>query len=282
MKRKVIRIDEEKCNGCGLCIPNCPEGALQIIEGKARLVSDLFCDGLGACIGHCPEGAIAIEEREAEPYDERRVLENIIPQGDAVIRAHLAHLRDHGAAEYLQQALEALREKGIEVEEMESPAEGGHDRLACGCPGTAVQDIQHDDDEDTPAGSRPSRLRHWPVQITLVPPTAPYLRGADLVVAADCTPFAYADFHEDFIRGKVVLVGCPKLDDASYYRDKLTEVFRENDIQSVTAVRMEVPCCSGLVAMLRRAIAASGKDVPLREVVISIRGERLVPAGTQA
>ena len=279
MKRKVITIDDEKCNGCGLCIPNCPEGALQMISNKARLVSDLFCDGLGACIGHCPEGAITIEEREAEPYDERKVLKNIVPQGPDVIRAHLEHLRDHGATEYLHEALEGLREKGIEPD-MEPPPHARHDPLACGCPGTAVQTIEGkcECEEVPPGARRPSRLGHWPVQITLVPPMAPYLRGADVVVAADCTPFAYADFHEDFIKGKVVLVGCPKLDDASYYADKLTDVFKENDIRSVTVVRMEVPCCSGMTALLKHAIAESGRDVPLEEVVISIRGDKLAQA----
>jgi ferredoxin len=279
MKRQIIRIDDEKCNGCGLCIPNCPEGALRIIDGKARLVSDLFCDGLGACVGHCPEGAITIEEREAGEYDERKVMENIARQGENVVRAHLEHLEEHRQHEYMKEAIAYLVDKKLDVPaEFRLAAEGAKKAPVAGCPGCQVVDFR---EEDGPAGTDdeapiPSELRQWPVQIMLVPPTAPYLRNADLLVAADCVPFAYSGFHRDFLRGKVLLVGCPKLDDAAYYKEKFTEIFRLNDIRSVTVVQMEVPCCFGLMKIVKAAIAAAAADIPIENVVIGVKGERLV------
>jgi ferredoxin len=279
MRRKVIEIDEEKCTGCGLCIPNCPEGALQIIDGKARLVSDLFCDGLGACIGHCPEGAIAVEEREAVEYDERRVMENIVRHGTHVIQAHLEHLRDHGQTEYFERALDFLRERGIEPPlEVGEASRPSPDAVCASCPGTAVMDGRSAREA---AGERrrppegKSRLGQWPVQIMLVPTAAPYFRGAHLLLAADCVPFAYAGFHEDLLRGKVLLVGCPKLDDADFYVEKITEILKQNDIRSVTVAHMEVPCCLGLIRVAQAALAASGKDLPLEAVKIGVRGEKL-------
>ena len=288
-RRKIIKIDEEKCTGCGECIPNCPEGAMQIIDDKARLVSDLFCDGLGACIGHCPEGAITIEEREAEPYDEKKVMENIVPQGPNTIRAHLRHLKDHGAEDYYREAVGFLKENHIQV----PPLEAEPDDLPCECPGSRVMDFSEKDEaapacasadrraeeKTAPAGPRPrrghSRLRQWPVQIMLVPPTAPYLKNADLVIAADCVPFAYADFHEDLLKGKALLVGCPKLDDVELYERKLTTVFEQNDLRSVTVVHMEVPCCFGLAKIVKSAIAASGKVMPLADVTVGVKGDVL-------
>ncbi len=279
-RRKIIKIDAEKCTGCGECIPNCPEGALQIIDDKARLVSDLFCDGLGACIGHCPEDAITIEEREAEPYDERKVMENIVPQGPNTIAAHLKHLKEHGAEDYHREAVEFLKEHNIALPE-EAPTGG---KLPCGCPGSRVMDFSEkseaarEEEEPVSAGSRPSRLRQWPVQIMLVPPTAPYLRNAELVIAADCVPFAYPDFHEDFLKGKALLIGCPKLDDAEFYEKKLATMFQQNDVRSVTVVHMEVPCCFGLVMLVKSAIAASGKVIPFAEATVSVKGEVLPSA----
>ncbi|HUT36961.1 MAG TPA: 4Fe-4S binding protein [Planctomycetota bacterium] len=264
--RQIIRIDDEKCTGCGECIPNCPEGALQVIDGKARLISDLFCDGLGACIGTCPVDAIAVEEREAEPYDERRVMENIARQGPNVINAHLEHLREHGEFELLKTALDFLRERGIRVPPPAAHAGGG-------CPGSRAMQFAEKPASEAPAGRAVSRLRQWPVQITLVPPHAPYLKGADVALIADCVPFAYANLHEDFLKGRVVLVGCPKLDDIQAYRTKLAEVFRQNDIQSIEIVHMEVPCCFGLVHVLRQALGDAGKEIPVTETTISIRGE---------
>ena len=275
-KRKIIKIDQKKCNGCSLCIPNCPEGALQMIDGKARLISDLFCDGLGACIGHCPEGAIKIEEREAEPYNEKRVMENIVKQGKNVTTAHLDHLRDHGAADYLKEAIDFLKAKGVEIpgQEKSHCALEKHPHGAHKCPSMKVIDFGKagESSETGPQVKGVSQLRQWPVQITLVPPIAPYLNGADLLIAADCVPFAYADFHSNLLKGKALLIGCPKLDDVDSYKQKITEVFKINNIKSVTCAHMEVPCCFGLVSIVKSAIEASGKKIPLKEVTITIKG----------
>ncbi|MFH1655012.1 MAG: 4Fe-4S binding protein [Candidatus Omnitrophota bacterium] len=275
-KRKIIKIDELKCNGCGLCIPNCPEGALQIIDGKARLISDLFCDGLGACIGYCPEGAITTEEREAEAYDEQKVMENIVKQGKNTIIAHLKHLKEHNEHEYLKQAMEVLKQKNIEVPfEADLSASGP---LPCGCPGSNVKDFRGKKSAGKKQKShskQESQLQQWPVQIMLVPAFAPYLKEADLLIAADCVPFAYADFHNDLLKDKVLLVGCPKLDDISVYQEKFTQILKNNDLKSITYVRMELPCCFGMVPAVKNAIAASGKKVPFSEIVISIKGEKI-------
>jgi len=276
-KRKIIKIDENKCNGCGLCIPNCPEGALQIIDDKARLISDLFCDGLGACIGHCPEGAITIEEREAKAYDEKKVMANIVKQGKNVIKAHLEHLKGHGEHKYFKDAVDFLKENGIETPTEEHAHSAAHSHGHGGCPGSKIVDFSNEkktgEDKDVP--KQASELRQWPVQIMLVPPHAPYLDGADLLVAADCVPFAYPDFHRELLKGKVLLVGCPKLDDADFYKDKFTQIFKENNVKAVTYTHMEVPCCSGMIEVLKSAISASGKKIPFKDITISIRGERL-------
>ena len=248
-EREIITIDEEKCTGCGSCVPGCPEGALQIIDDKARLISDLFCDGLGACIGDCPEDAISIIEREAEPYDEVRVMENIVKQGENTIKAHLEHLKNHGETVFLKQATDYLEENGIdnpfekEVKaDQTAGAEESEDRLPCGCPGSKVMDLRDDDSADTASGDtdvkQKTELRQWPVQIHLVPVNAPYFDGADLLITADCVPFAHANFHRDLLKGKILLVGCPKLDDAGFYKDKITEILKENNIKSVTIAHM--------------------------------------------
>lgn len=295
--RKIIEIDENICNGCGNCIPNCPEGALQVIDGKARLISDLFCDGLGACIGECPAGAIKVVEREAVPYDETKVMENIARQGKSVITAHLKHLKDHGETDLYNEALEYLKNNNIESEEevkMNNNDSENQDRLPCGCPGSAVMDLREEKHMDTgkhdikqdnsnpktariaellnQLTSKESKLRQWPVQIMLVPPNAPYLRNADLLIAADCVPFAYAGFHEDFLENKVLLVGCPKLDDSEFYMKKFTDIIKNNDIKSITVVHMEVPCCFGMLGIVKQAIKDSGKDIPLKAINIGIRG----------
>jgi NAD-dependent dihydropyrimidine dehydrogenase PreA subunit len=283
LKRQIITIDADKCTGCGICIPNCPEGALQIIDGKARLVSDLSCDGLGACIGHCPEGAITTETREAEAYDESTVMENIARQGSNVIRAHLQHLADHGQDEYFREALAYLVDHDIEIPAEFLETSCGSATTAAtesrhgGCPGSRVMNFEAEEapGETVAPASRPSRLRQWPVQIMLVPTQAPFLKGGDLLIAADCVPFAYADFHEKLLTGKVLLVGCPKLDDAQLYADKLTEMFRRNDIASVTVAHMEVPCCFGMVKLVESAIEQSGKDIPFKAHMISVKGERM-------
>jgi ferredoxin len=246
-------------------MPNCPEGALRIIDGKARLVSDLFCDGLGACLGHCPQGAIAIEERDAEDYDERKVMENIVRQGENVVRAHLEHLESHGETALLAQARAYLKEKGL-------------DGKPCACPGSKVIDMRNKGaakNEEKACCAVEPELSNWPVQIRLVPVLAPYLNNADLLIAADCVPFAYAQFHSELLKGKVLLVGCPKLDDIGSYKEKIGQILKNNSVKSITYAHMEVPCCSGLIGVIREAIQASGKDVPFSEAVISIKGERL-------
>jgi len=242
VKRKIIHIDEEKCNGCGLCVPSCAEGALQIVAGKARLVAEKFCDGLGACLGECPTGALQVIEREAEDFDEEAVAE---------------HLEKVGASP---------------TKEVHSPPPG--------CPSARVETFaaprpHAPGTPKAPFSSSPSALSHWPVQIRLVPPGAPFLRGADLLVAADCTPVAYPDFHRDFLEGKVVMVGCPKFDDLEIYLQKFREIFRTAGIRSVSVLTMEVPCCQGLPLVVRKALEESGKKIPLEQIIISTRGEVL-------
>lgn len=268
-KRKIIKIDEKKCNGCGKCIPNCPEGALQIIDGKARLVSDLFCDGLGACIGHCPEGAITIEEREAEPYNESKVMENIVKQGKNTIKAHLKHLKDHGATEYYNQAVEFLKDKGIDNPLEEEKMEHAHFE---GCPGAAMREVNQETDASDNK-EQTSALRQWPVQLDLLPPQAPFFDNAHLLVSADCVPFANPNFHSKLLNGKAVVIGCPKLDDIEAYQEKLTEIFKNNKIKSVTVAIMEVPCCFGLYNAVEEAVKDSGKKIPIIKEVIGVNGE---------
>lgn len=276
-KRKIIKIDEAKCTGCGLCIPNCPEGALRVIDGKVRLISDLFCDGLGACIGHCPEGAITIEEREAVKYSESKVMENIVKQGKNVIAAHLEHLKAHGESGYLKEAMDYLKGNKIEMPEKEGSYAHAHLHAGGACPGSKMMDFRQEKRPVGKARTAPSgsQLRQWPVQIMLVPPAAPYFKNADLLIAADCVPFAYAGFHDDLLRDKILMVGCPKLDDIGFYKEKITQIFKDNEIKSVTYAHMEVPCCSGLINIIKSAISDSKNNIPFEEVIISIKGERL-------
>jgi ferredoxin len=241
MMRKIIEIDDELCDGCGECVPSCAEGAIEVTNGKARVVADKYCDGLGACLGECPNGALEIVEREAEDFDEEAV----------------------------EIYLKEKEQKPVE----EAP-------MACGCPSSQLQAFipaspaaQTAAGDSAPGGA--SSLSHWPVQIRLVPPTAPFLQGADLLVSADCTPFAYPDFHRDLLKGKVLMVGCPKFDDVEGYIAKFTEIFKNAGINSITTVVMEVPCCSGLPLIVKKALEASGKEIPLEEVVISMRGDVL-------
>ena len=234
MKRRIIEIDREKCNGCGACAAACHEGAIAMVDGKAKLMRDDYCDGLGDCLPACPTGAIAFVEREAAAYDEKAVLEN--------------------------------RQRKMRKEGMTLP---------CGCPGTQSKTIrraEREDEELSCMNMKPvSRLSQWPVQIKLVPVNAPYFDGAKLLIAADCTAYAYAAFHEEFIRGRITLVGCPKLDGVDY-SEKLTEIIRNNDIKSVTVVRMEVPCCGGLENAAKTALQNSGKFLPWQVVTISTDG----------
>ncbi len=273
MKRIIIKIDETKCNGCGLCIPNCPEGALQIIDKKARLVSDLFCDGLGACIGHCPQGAITTEEREAKPYDEKKVMENIVKAGKNTIIAHLKHLKDHNEIKYLNEALEVLKEKGIKIniKEENKIKDSPH-----GCPGAAPREMKKEVEVSNNAEQTySSALRQWPVQLRLLPIQASFFENSHLLVAADCVPFANANFHSKLLNGKSLVVGCPKLDDIEAYQEKLTEIFRNNKIKRVTVAVMEVPCCSGLYAAVEKAVKDADKSIPIIKKVIKINGEEV-------
>ncbi len=273
MIRQIIHIDEEKCNGCGECIPNCPEGALQIIEGKVRLVSDLFCDGLGACIGHCPEGAITVEEREAEAYDEHKVMANVIEQGEAVILAHLQHLRDHNESGYLQEALAVLKERNIQVDFEVSEQQAHHHG---GCPGARVIEFGPQQAESPEAVHQPSELRQWPVQLHLLPVSAPYLKDADLLLSADCVAYTVGDFHSKYLKGKRLTIACPKLDNSQeIYLDKLTALIDFTGIRSLTVLTMEVPCCGGLLQLARQAADKAQRKVPIHWTMVSIRGEVL-------
>ena len=276
MKRKIIQIDEEKCNGCGLCIPECKEGALQIIEGKARLVSDLFCDGLGACLGYCPEGAIEIIEREAEPYSERKVIEIISKQPTAVLKAHLKHLIEHQDMDHYIEALEVMHEMNIPNPIENEPAqktvhEGG------GCPGSR---IVHREQPTVPTNSDnqtvQSDLNQWPVQLHLVSPNAPYFKNAELVIMSTCGPIAAPDIHPKYLRGRAVVVACPKLDYTSPYTDKLAQIFMTANTPKAIIVIMEVPCCKGLSKHVTDALEISGKkDMIIEEHTLSLDGKLL-------
>jgi NAD-dependent dihydropyrimidine dehydrogenase PreA subunit len=276
MRRKIIRIDEEKCNGCGLCIPGCPEGALRIVQGKARLVGDVYCDGLGACIGHCPEGAILVEEREAAEYDEMRVMENVVHQGRETIEAHLEHLRENNGTVHLNAALEFLHSQGRQARR---PADFPiHPALLMqgGCPGSQSTVLSPSPHLDEESGRRASHLTHWPIQLHLINPLAPHYHHADLLLAADCVPFALPDFHKDHLQGKKLAIACPKLDDGQeVYLEKLAALADRAAIRSITVVIMQVPCCSGLLNLARRALEQSSRRVPIEALVISLDGKIL-------
>ncbi|MEI7433604.1 MAG: 4Fe-4S binding protein [Methanomicrobiales archaeon] len=281
MKRNIISIDVNKCTGCGRCIPDCPEGALQIIDGKARLVSDLFCDGLGACIGTCPEGAISVIEREADAYDEKTVMETIVRQGEPVIRAHLEHLAGHGQKDLYRQAIDYLKEHSLAIpdhtttEGIRKPA--GQSKPDFGsCPGSASRSIARDTRTGPrqPSGTTSSELRQWPVQLKLLNPAATYFENADLLVSVDCVPFAYAGFHQDILQGKILIIFCPKLDsDIDEYITKLVNILVLHTIKSITVVHMEVPCCSGVRYVVDQALEKSGKTIPVKDFTITISGE---------
>jgi Pyruvate/2-oxoacid:ferredoxin oxidoreductase delta subunit len=240
--RKIVEINEELCDGCGLCVPACAESAIEVMSGKARLVAEKYCDGLGACLGECPKGAITVVERLAEEFDEE-------------------------AVEVYQASKTRERNSGEEL-------------LGGGCPSARIQTFTapgtaQNGPEPAARESSTSALSHWPVQIRLVPPTAPFLKGADLLVAADCTAIAYFGFHRKFLKGKVVMLGCPKFDDVQEYLKKFADIFRASNIKSVTVVDMEVPCCSGLPMIVKGGMADAGKDIPMEEITISTRGDIL-------
>jgi len=271
IQRDIIKINEDKCNGCGLCVPNCPEGALQIIDGKARLVSDLFCDGLGACIGNCPEGAIYVEKREAEEYDERKVMENIIKQGKNTIKAHLEHLENHGADKYLKEAKDFLKERGIDIPEKKEST-----KTRSFCPGSKIMDFSREEKNQNEGGKRTSELKQWPIQLHLVSPNAPYFVGKDVLLAADCTAFSIGDFHKDFLKGKTLIIACPKLDsNIDVYVEKLRKMIDEARINTLTVLVMEVPCCSSLLQIAKKALNSASRKIPIKLIVIGLNGEVL-------
>ncbi|GAB4334945.1 MAG: 4Fe-4S binding protein [Calditrichia bacterium] len=276
MKRQIINIDESKCDGCGLCIPACPEGAIQLIDGKARLVSDLCCDGLGACLGDCPQGAITLEEREAEPYNERKVMENIVPKGANTIRAHLDHLKEHGEFDYLEEALDYLREHNIPVPPPAHQHQGGHHHAGGGCPGSQTLAFQDEPANEGPVAEQPSALRHWPIQMHLISPNAPHYREADLVLAADCVAFSMGNFHNKYLKGKTLAIACPKLDEGQeIYLEKLKMLIDQARINTLTVMIMQVPCCGGLLRMAQMALSQTERKIPLKYVVVGLQGEIL-------
>ena len=279
MIRKIIKIDEEKCNGCGLCVPNCPEGAIQIINAKARLVGEILCDGLGACLGHCPEGAIVIEEREANAYDERKVMENVLLQGETVVVSHLKHLEDHQQREYLHEALELLKEQtkpeALPLIPLSRPVHHDH---GSGCPGSkSMQFAQPKVSASKPSnGGCPSELIHWPIQLHLMSPLAPHFRGRDTVLAADCVAYAMGDFHREYLKGSALSIACPKLDEGQeQYLEKITALIDQAQIKTLTVLTMQVPCCQGLLRLAQAANSKSSRRVTIKSVVVSVQGEVL-------
>jgi len=250
MIREIVRIDEDKCNGCGLCVPACAEGAIKIIDGKAKLLADNLCDGLGACLGHCPEDAIIIEKRPADEFDEEAVEQHL--QQDAVPSQAATKHAGGGCPS---------------AKVVDFTSTGG------GCPSSRIMSTAPAAVETEGAGSRQSQLKQWPVQLHLVPPTAPFLQNADVLLAADCVPFAYADFHKDFLKDKALLIACPKLDNTEPYLAKLTAMIQQSQVRSITVMHMEVPCCTGLVHLARQAIESSGRDVRFESIRIGIQGD---------
>jgi ferredoxin len=294
MKRTIIKIDETLCNGCEACVSGCHEGALQMIDGKARMVSELFCDGLGACIGDCPVGAITLEEREAEPYDEIATIERMIPKGEKTILAHLKHLKEHGETEYLKQGVGYLRAKGINIDFAQvhnhgavgcasKPAAVPTPQVHTACPGSRELSFGTPKPAAasfTMAAAVPqgnvSQLRQWPVQLHLLNPQASYFQSADVVLAADCVPFSFPDFHNRFLAGKTLAIACPKLDsNQEIYIEKLKMMIQQSKINTLTVVIMEVPCCGGLLRLAQKAVTESGIKIPLKLVVVGVKGDVL-------
>ncbi len=290
MKRDIIKIDEDKCNGCSLCVPNCYEGALRVIDGKVRLVSELMCDGLGACIGHCPEGAITIEQRESEPYNEVKVMEIMASKGFNTIVAHLKHLKVHNETSYLKQGMAYLIEnakqlnyniedvkRAIHQEPTEKDAQVGG--FNGGCPESKTVVINPSDlrmNKRNLKDSLQSQLRQWPVQLHLINPSASYFVNSDLLVAADCTAFTLGDFHQNWLKGKSLVIACPKLDQGKeIYFQKLVTLAETSKINTITVLIMEVPCCGGLLKLIEMAVHQAGREISIKAVKVGIKGEIL-------
>ena len=291
MIRDIIHIDDDKCNGCGKCVPNCHEGALQIIDNKAVLIGDLFCDGLGACLGHCPEGALTIEKKEAEAYNETIVMGQMVKKGKNVVIAHLKHLKDHNEKELMNEGVRFLWDnknildfdpaevvgiihglKPLTIVPKTHPTLHSHT-----CPGSApkvfssIEKNKEQNDEKIT-----SQLTHWPVQLHLVNPNAQHFQNADLLVAADCTAFSHGDFHRTFLKNKKLIIACPKLDKGlDIYLEKLGRLIKDAQVKSITVLRMEVPCCGGLSQLVNEAITRSGSKIPVKEIVLSVEGNIL-------
>jgi NAD-dependent dihydropyrimidine dehydrogenase PreA subunit len=293
MVREMVKIDEVLCNGCGLCVPGCHEGALQIIDGKARLISDLMCDGLGACIGHCPQGAITIEKREAGAYDEASVVAMMIPKGKNTMIAHLKHLKEHQEMTYLKQGVTYLRahekDLGFSLQEVidavhgnqvQPAAMGHHHEHGGGCPGSKAMTIERP--VKAAAGtavvaeesvSASSELRQWPVQMHLINPQAPYYRNADVLIAADCVAYAMGDFHQHYLKGKSIAIACPKLDsNTDVYLNKITAMIDYANINTITVMIMQVPCCGGLLQIVNKAVSAAQRKIPVKLMMVSLEG----------
>jgi len=273
MKRKIVSIDADKCNGCGLCVPNCAEGAIQVIDGKARLVAENLCDGLGACLGECPEGAITIEERDADSFDEKVVEEHLKAIGRAPAPAHGGHHDAHGHHHGDHHHDGKHHHDKHHDENRLQPA--GHGHHGGGCPSARlISHVRAPIAAEAPAGEVGSELGHWPVKLQLVPPTALFFKGKNLLIAADCAPVAFGDFQRSFLKGSAVVIQCPKFGEQGFVVDKLAGIFKDGGITGVTVMRMEVPCCGGLSWAVQKALQASGRtDLPLREVVVGVRGD---------
>jgi len=291
MKREIVKIIREKCTGCGLCIPNCHEGALQIIDDKAVLISDLMCDGLGACLGHCPEGALIIEEREAEPYNERIVMEQMLNHGKNTVIAHLKHLKEHNEIGFFNEGINYLKENEenliFDLQEVIDKVENKnhnnmeniHNHHGCGCPGSQEKVINSNNlsfNNQINANELKSELRQWPVQMHLINPRASYFQNSDLLVAADCVAFSMGNFHQKHLKGKSLAIACPKLDDGlDTYIQKFISLIDDANVNTITVVRMEVPCCGGLVGLIKTAQEKASRKVPVKEMVISLEGNIL-------
>jgi NAD-dependent dihydropyrimidine dehydrogenase PreA subunit len=287
MIREIVNIDDEKCNGCGICIPNCHEGALQIIDGKARLISELMCDGLGACLGHCPEGAITIEKREADEYDEVLVVQQIIPKGKNTLVAHMKHLKEHGEMVFLKQAVGYLETHASEIPfsvdaviaEVHSTKVEQSGCASGGCPGSQEQSFDPKNLRFAPAATSteiPSALRQWPVQMHLINPAGSAFVGTDLLLAADCVAFSLGNFHSKHLAGKSLVIACPKLDQGKeIYVEKIRRLIDEAKVNTITIMMMEVPCCGGLSQLVKMAASQATRRVPVKEIIVSIKGEIL-------
>jgi NAD-dependent dihydropyrimidine dehydrogenase PreA subunit len=291
MTRDIVKIDTEKCNGCGNCVPNCHEGALQIINGKAVLISDLLCDGLGACLGHCPEGALIMEQREAEPYNEIKVIEEMVTKGQNVVFAHLKHLKEHDETKYLKQGFDFLIANqaniSFNVNELINKVEKSNQNSfktmqlgskpahnhGNGCPGSRTMAFAALEENGEKNINQSSQLSHWPIQLHLIQPAASHFHKADLLIAADCTAFSAGNFHGEFLKNHKLVIACPKLDsNKEIYVEKITRLIDDAQINTISVMIMEVPCCGGLLQIVKNAAQNSKRKVPIKAITLSIQG----------